>query len=291
MHTALPPDSSLRGDLTNVQKEVDRQQESLKQSEQSEYVGVNGGNRQSYYSNSMALDPPVSPRGYAFSESRRSSIQMEPPPFGSRPPVPPIPPQFSSSSSSSSHRYGSISATQTSPSFSKPPLPGPPQPHPLSNVVAPPPNLARRHTSADIREHGWPIPPNANGSPYASGVNSVQWQPSSPTQPPEGDQQLQNQLASYQINGSRRTTITAADQESIPPMQTDVPPSGLGVGNVSWGVGVSKFPRPNFELHSAPATRRSSMATLHSLLNPADTAEQENEDEGMNDDRKRKRLA
>lgn len=287
IHTALPSDSSLRGDLANVQREIERQQELLRQSEQSEYVGSNSNNRQSYYSTSMVLDPPLSPRGYAFSESRRSSMQMEPPPFGPRPPVPSNPLQYTSSSP---RRFGSISAAQTSPGFSKPPLPGPSQPHPLSNVESHPPNLARRHTSADIREHGWPIPPNTNGSPYASEVNSVQWQPSSPNQMPEGDQQLQNQLASYQINGSRRTTITAVDQEPIPPAQNELPPPALGVGNVSWGVGVSKFPRPNFELHSAPATRRSSMATLHSLLNPADTAEQDNEDEGVSEDRKRKRL-
>lgn len=290
LQSAVQPDTNLHSELANMQKDIARQLEYVRSLEQPVEAPVNGSGRSSYYPTNMALDPPVSPRGYGFSDSRRSSIQMqEPPPFGGRPPVPPIPPQFSSSSP---RRYGSISgAPQTSPSFSRPALPGPSQPHPLSNVVSPPANLARRHTSADIREHGWPVP-NTNGSPYASGDNSVQWQPSSPQQPPNtSDQQLQDQLARYEINGSRRPTITAADQDVVPPAHRENPPSGLGVGNVSWGAGAPKFPRPNFELHSAPATRRSSMASnVHSLLNPADTAEQANEDEGLNDDRKRKRL-
>lgn len=286
MNNALPTESPLRTDLSNVQKEVERQQDLLRAAEAE--IPPNG-HRHGYYPSNMSLEPPVSPRGYAFGDSRRSSIQMSepPPPFTSRPPVPPIPPQFSP------RRFGSICAAHTSPGFSKPHLPNPSQPHPLSNVSEPPPNLARRHTSADIREH-WP--PNTNGSPFGSEINSVQWQPLSPNQQQEtdGDHVLQHQLASYQINGSRRGTITAADpQESLPPAHRDSgPPPGLGAGNVSWGVGVSKFPRPNFDLHSAPATRRSSMASnVHSLLNPADTAEQENEDGGgLGDDRKRKRL-
>lgn len=295
MNAALPADSNLRSDLLNMQKDVDRQQELLRSNEVSENTAVNGSSRQGYYPGSMSLDAPLSPRGYAFSDSRRSSIQMqEPPPsFNSRPLMTPVPPQFSSTSSSP-RRYGSISVTHTSPGFSKPPLPNPSQPHPLSHVTSPPANLARRHTSADIREH-WP--PNTDGSPFEQGNNSGQWQPSSPSQPSEGsstDQQLQSQLASYQINGSRRSTITPADAESIAPnlQQNDGPShTGLGVGNVSWGVGVSKFPRPNFEQHSAPATRRSSMASnVHSLLNPAVTAERDDEDEGIADDRKRKRL-
>lgn len=286
MHTALPSDSVLRTDLANVQKEVDRQQDYLREVESS------AAQRTNYYPSGPGFEPPVSPRGW-MSDSRRSSIQMEPPPsFGIRPPVPPIPPQFSSPTA---RRFGSISAAHTSPGFSKPALPTPSQPHPLSNVSEPPPGLARRHTSADIREH-WPPNASINSSPFASGVNSVNWQPSSPHHGPDmaGDQALQNQLANYQINGSsRRTTITAADHpESLPPahrVEETAQQAGLGLANASWGVGVSKFPRPNFDLHSAPATRRSSM--VHSLLNPADTAERDNEDDGGPlDDRKRKRL-
>lgn len=287
MHTALPADSILRSDLVTMQKEIDRHQEQLREMENTM------AQRPSYYSTSMSIEPPVSPRGW-FSDSRRSSMQMEPPPsFGARPPVPPMPPQFTSPTP---RRFGSISATHTSPGFSKPTLPTPPQPHPLSNVSEPPPGLARRHTSADIREH-WPPNAGLNSSPFASGVNSVNWQPSSPNVGPDaggGDQALQNQLANYQINGaSRRTTITPADHmDALPPAhrsEESAQQAGLGLANASWGVGASKFPRPNFDLHSAPATRRSSM--VHSLLNPADTAEQDNEDDGGPlDDRKRKRM-
>ncbi|KAL8243654.1 hypothetical protein R6Q59_009912 [Mikania micrantha] len=280
-------DASIRAEISNIQQDVARQLDQLRMLEQLPDSLSNGSSRQTQYPSHMALDPPLSPRGYGFSESRRSSIQLQDAsPFG-RPPMPPVPPQFSSP-----RRYGSISAPQGSPGFSR--LPPPPQPHPLSNVVSQPaPNLARRHTSADIREH-WPVPgvSHNNGSPYESGDSSVQWQPSSPQQiPQQGDQQIREQLATYEISGRRRSTIVANNQDSVPPHSDPPPPSGLGVENLSWSVGAPKFPRPNFDLHSAPATRRSStVSNVHSLLNSADTAERPSEDESMNDDRKRKRL-
>ncbi|EHY60598.1 Flocculation suppression protein [Exophiala dermatitidis] len=279
------PESALYADITNMQKEIARQLEFVRGLETPQDP------RQPYYSSGgAALEPPVSPRGYNYPDSRRSSIQVEPQHVGLRPPVPAIPPHFSSSP----RRFGSMSGPQASPGFSRPALPQqhPPQnAHPLSAVATPPPlSLTRRHTSADIREHGWP-PTNTNGSPHASGQSSAHWQPSSPQQPPHsggGDQAIRDQLAQYEINGPRRQTLSAS--QPTPPLSADAPPAGLGVDNVSWTLGGSKFPRPNFELHSAPATRRGSMATLHSLLNPAETAEEENEDDGPNEDRKRKRL-
>lgn len=283
------PESALYADVASLQKEIARQLEFVRALETPQDSLQNG--RQSFYPTSSALEPPLSPRGYNYPDSRRSSVQIEPQHVGLRPPVPPIPPQFSPAPG---RRFGSISIPHVSPGFSRPALPPQPPPsvHPLASVVTPPPlNLARRHTSADIREHGWP-PANANGSPYASGQSSVHWQPSSPQQGPQsGDQQIRDQLAQYEINGPKRQPAAAANQPT-PPLtsSSETPNTGLGVENVSWALGGSKFPRPNFELHSAPATRRGSMATLHSLLNPAETAEQENEDEGLNDDRKRKRL-
>lgn len=280
------PETALYNDITNMQKEIARQLEFVRALDLPQDSLLNG--RPSYYPGNPALEPPVSPRGFTYPDSRRSSIQIEPQHVGSRPPVPPIPPHFASSP----RRFGSVSVPQSTPGFSRPPLPQPPPPHvhPLASVVTPPPNLARRHTSADIREHGWPLP-NANGSPYASGQSSVQWPPSSPHQTPHpGDQQIRDQLAQYEINGPRRQP-TAANQPTPPPPVSEAPPAGLGVENVSWTLGGSKFPRPNFELHSAPATRRSSMASnVHSLLNPAETVERADEDDGLNDDRKRKRL-
>ncbi|KAJ9610000.1 Flocculation suppression protein [Cladophialophora chaetospira] len=286
------PESPLHRDITELQKEIARQLEYVRALETPQESLQNG--RQSFYPGNSALEPPLSPRGYNF-DSRRSSIQIEPQHVGLRPPVPPIPPHFSSSP----RRFGSISIPHVSPGFSRPALPPQPPPtvHPLASVVTPPPmNLARRHTSADIREHGWP-PTNPNESPYASGQSSVHWQPSSPQQPQAaGDQGIRDQLASYEINGPKRLPPTMQASQPTPPLTStsEAAPVGLGVESSSWALGGSKFPRPNFELHSAPATRRGSMATLHSLLNPAETVEQENEDDGLGhsreDDRKRKRL-
>lgn len=288
IQTLSSPDSPVYTDISSMQKEIARQLEFVRALESPQESLQNG--RLSYYPNNAALEPPLSPRGFNYPDSRRSSVHVEPQHVGLRPPAPPISAHFSSSP----RRFGSIGLPQPSPGFSRPALPQQPPPsvHPLASVATPPPmNLARRHTSADIREHGWPSSNNANGSPYASGHSSVHWQPSSPQQAPQaGDQQIRDQLAQYEINGPRRQTATA--NQSTPPLTStsDAPPAGLGVENVSWSLGGSKFPRPGFELHSAPATRRGSMATLHSLLNPAETAEQENEDEGLNDDRKRKRM-
>lgn len=281
--TMASPETTLHSDITSLQKEIGRQLELIRTLDTPTDPVPNG--RPPFYPGSSALEPPLSPRGY-YPDSRRSSVQIEPQHVGLRPPVPPIPPQFSSP-----RRFGSISIPQASPGFSRPALPlqPPPSVHPLASVTTPPPlSLARRHTSADIREHGWPPNNNPNGSPDASGHSSVHWQPSSPQQAPQtGDQQIRDQLAQYEINGSRRQ-MTA--NQPTPPLTSEAPPAGLGVENVSWAIGGSKFPRPNFELHSAPTTRRGSMATLHSLLNPAETVEQENEDEGPLEDRKRKRM-
>lgn len=274
----------LYNEVINMQKEIGRQLEYIRALEQPQEPLMNG--RQSIYVGGP-LEPPLSPRGYNYPDSRRSSVQVEPQHVGIRPPVPPIPPQFATSP----RRFGSISVSQASPGFSRPALPPQVQQsvHPLASVSTPPlpPGLARRHTSADIREHGWPQP-NQNGSPFASDQSSSQWPASSPTNTMNaGDQQIRDQLAKYEINGARRQTV--APNQTTSPLVPEAPPSGLGVDNVSWSVG-SRFPRPTFELHSAPATRRSSMASnVHSLLNPAETAERD-ENEGPDDRTKRKRL-
>jgi hypothetical protein len=297
VQSLAPTETGLYSEIVEMQKEITRQLEQVRVLEHPHEALLNG--RQPFFSN-MTLDGPLSPRdtSMSFDQSRRSSIQLPGlPELGrsslGRPPVPPIPAQYASSPRQ--NRFGSISIAQPSPGFSRPPPP--PQPHPLSSVVSPPPNLARRHTSADIREHGWPAQnQNGNGSPYVSGDSSVQWPPSSPHHTPQqqthvgvglpnpSDQGLRDQLAAYEINGPRRQTVSVAPQPS--------PPPGLGVDNVGWSLGVSKFPRPSFELHSAPATRRSSMASnVHSLLNPAETMERDDEDgAGLGDERKRKRM-
>ena len=286
VQTLSSVESSVYAEASQMQKDVARQIEQIRGLDTPTDPVPNNG-RPPFFPGSSALEPPLSPRGYNYPDSRRSSVQIESQHVGLRPPVPPIPPQFSSSP----RRFGSISLPQASPGFSRPALPPQPPPtvHPLASVTTPPPlSLARRHTSADIREHGWPPNQHPNGSPYASGHSSVQWQPSSPQQAPQtGDQQIRDQLAQYEINGPRRQTMAAS--QPTPPLNSDAPPAGLGVENVSFSLG-SRFPRNTFEQHSAPGTRRGSMATLHSLLNPAETVEQDNEDEGPLEDRKRKRL-
>ena len=192
---------------------------------------------------------------------------------------PPVPPHLSVSS----RRYGSIGAANNSPN-SNPPRPPPamppqPTPHPLSSASSSP-NLGRRHTSADIRQHGWP-PTGVSPFPVSShGGGGAHWAPA-----PHPDQHLQESLARYQIPGPR----------PFPPNSRNASPSlnhDTGLPNLNadtgWSIGGPRHPRHGASL---PATRRSSVASnVHSLLNPADTAERPDGEEAMVEDRKRKRL-
>ena len=250
--------------------------------------------RQSYFAN-LNLDngPPLSPRQMPQDESRRGSLANINRPTQFKAPVAPH-------LSISPRRYGSIGAGSStySPSSTRPPghsaPPPPPIPivqHPLANVASPPTNLPRRHTSADIRLHGWqggapPQPPSH--SPYASGHNSTQW-PSSPHRlPVGGDQQLRDALAQYEL--PRGPSQHHSRQPSPPPHQTDIGnaanPANLTV-EPGWQLPGARFPFRGFET-PGPPTRRSSMASnVHSLLNP--TAERDDEDEPIGEERKRKR--
>ena len=233
--------------------------------------------RQPYFSN-MALDTaPLSPRQMP-QEERRPSLHA--PPHRSSLFRPPVAPHLSISP----RRYGSIGTANPSPSYHRPvalPPPPPPPQHPLASVIEPGVNLGRRHTSADIRVPGWP--PQGE-SPYESGEPSAHW-PSSPKRTPNpGDQQVRDVLAQYELGGPRQHFES---RQPTPPMTNDTAPSTLGVDS-AWSFGGSKFlPRL---LDSAPQTRRSSMASnVHSLLNPAETIERD-QDDVMGDDRKRKRM-
>ena len=266
-----------------MQREIARQLDLIRTLEHPHESLLSG--RQPYFSN-MSLDgAPASPRQYPFDESRRSSIQLvEPPRLNMTRPL--LPPQMATSP----RPFGSIGGANASPGFARPPMPQhPPQAHPLSSVTDPlGPNLARRHTSADIRVPGWPLP-NANESPFASGSSSLQW-PSSPNRTTNASEQhIREQLAQYEMNGPRRQT--GLSRQATPPLTADTTPSALSSDSVSWSLGGPKFPRPTFELNSAPPTRRSSMASnVHSLLNPAETVERGEEGEGLIEDRKRKRM-
>lgn len=260
-----------------IQKDITRSQLEMVRSFDDSHENLLIG-RQPYFSN-MALDAaPVSPRQVPQDDRRPSLHGIPPRPNFFRPPVP-------SHLNISPRRYGSIGGANPSPTFHRPSIPQPTphtSQHPLASVCEPGPNLARRHTSADIRiPAGWP--PQA-GSPYESGQNSAHW-PSSPNRTPNaGDQQVRDVLAQYEIGGPRRSAVDV--RQPSPPLTSDSqPPTGPEGG---WAFGGSKF--PSRFLDSAPQTRRSSMASnVHSLLNPAETVERD-EDDGTGDDRKRKRL-
>lgn len=251
-------------------------------------------------------NPPISPRQLA-QDSRLNVPQARGANFY-RPPVP----SNLSIGSSSRRPYGSIgggTTTQSSPSPLRqqaPPPPAPAPPHPPSNVIEQPPgSLARRHTSADIRAHGWQPAPSPFG---ASGPPSSQW-PSSPSRAgPPDDQRLRESLHTYSLQNAaaqhqqqQQQQQQQHQQQQHPlsshsrPNSPPVPPFSNGIStmdsfnNWSWG---SASSRENKNLsvrdHSGPPTRRGSMAHI---LNPTDTAERDDEDDPRGEeDRKRKRL-
>ncbi|KAI5360810.1 Putative Heat shock factor (HSF)-type, DNA-binding, Heat shock transcription factor family [Septoria linicola] len=278
------------------------------------------GHRQSFFqpnNHHAPMEPamPMSPRQRPFDESRRPSLQgpslQGPPrPVGVRAPVP----QYLQASP---RRYGSIgtgnngaySPTSSRPPYSNAPNPGlqpqpqqpqpAQQPHPLATMTSPPSSLPRRHTSADIRLQGWeggqPPPSGHYGqgtSPYQSGQSSGAW-PSSPRAPANpGDQQIRDTLAQYELP---RVSHPGSRPHSPGPHESGQPsfnhsfaaPSYANSNDAGWQLPGARFPFKGL----TEGSRRSSMASnVHSLLNPADTAEREGEDEGAPDDRKRKRL-
>lgn len=81
IQTNIPTETPLHGEMISMQKEISRQQELVRSLEQQPEAELNGNGRSQYYT-PMAVDPPQSPlgHGYAFSQSRRSSIQMQEPP-------------------------------------------------------------------------------------------------------------------------------------------------------------------------------------------------------------------
>ncbi|KAL9578995.1 MAG: hypothetical protein Q9212_005365 [Teloschistes hypoglaucus] len=275
-------DSPIRRDVFTLQQDIARQLEMMRHFDDPHESLLSG--RQPHFSN-MALDAPVSPR-QVINEERRPSFQgIHAKPHAFRPPIP-------SHFNTSPRRYGSIgTANHPLPNYHRPvqPHPHPHQPptqHPLASVSSPPgPNLGRRHTSADIRVPGWPGHENP-GSPTASGNSSVHW-PSSPHQTPStSDQNVRDTLASYEFGAPRKSI---SSHQATPPLTSDTTPSAFS-GESGWSFGgPSKFPPRH--LDSAPQTRRSSMASnVHSLLNPAETAERDEEDPLGPDDRKRKRI-
>ncbi|EMD60941.1 hypothetical protein GGP41_009884 [Bipolaris sorokiniana] len=302
------PENPIHRDVAMMQREISRQTDMLRALEAPEEPL---SARQSYF---MQVDsnngPPLSPRQMPqdnMSESRRGSLASVSRQAPYKPPVP-------AHLAISPRRYGSIGAGNFSPSSARtpvlhqpPPPPPPPPPAPPaiqqpasgatlgSNLAAssssPPYNLYRRHTSADIRTHGWQPQQQQQSnaplhSPYASGHNSTQW-PSSPHRPPVGggDQQLRDALESYQLPRGPRQVPS---RHGTPPGSNDPVPSTLSADS-GWTLPGARYPFKGIDT-PGPPTRRSSMASnVHSLLNPAETAERDDEDD-PDDARKRKRL-
>lgn len=264
-----------------MQQDIARQLEMIRQCDDPHESLLSG--RQPHFS-TMAIDAPLSPR-QVMNEERRPSFQGIP--HRQTAFRPPIPSHFNISP----RRYGSIgTANSPLPNYHRPVQPHiqpqqPHHPHPLASVSSPlGPNLGRRHTSADIRVPGWPGHQDPT-SPNAPGESSAPW-PSSPHQTPSAsDQHVRDTLASYEFGASRKSV---SSHQATPPLTSDTTPSNFS-GESGWSFGASKFPPRH--LDSAPNTRRSSMASnVHSLLNPAETAERDEEDPLGPDDRKRKRL-
>lgn len=255
-----------------------------------------GGSRQQYFSNLQDNGHPLSPRQTPVNDQRRpsqSSLMME-----SRPSFrPPHAPHLSISP----RRYGSIgsgnSYSARALGHPAPPLPPPPVQHPLATVSSPPMNLSRRHTSADIRLHGWQGgPPGPTHSPYASGQNSTQW-PSSPQRGPidriDENHELRNSLAQYRLPRGDPSQHGSRQHSPPPPMGADLSNHRDDLPQGKWALPGPKFNLGSFRTpqdSSAPATRRSSMASnVHNLLNPAGAGDDDEQDPDGRNKRKRER--
>lgn len=236
--------------------------------------------RQPHLPNLSPEAAPLSPRQVARDDGRRPSQLSVPQPNFFRPPPP-------THASISPRRYGSVGNGSHSPGSMRSHLPPPPPPpaYSLASMPSSAANMGRRHTSGDIRLHGWQ---GQAASPFASGHSSVQW-PSSPKRASnagEQSQHVRDVLARYEIqpqgamHGSRQTT---------PPLTSDTTPSTTSADS-AWSFTGSRHVSRVTDV-PASFSRRSSMASnVHSLLNPTETVERIEEDETGNDDRKRQRL-
>ncbi|KAJ6140489.1 hypothetical protein N7470_010285 [Penicillium chermesinum] len=265
-------ESALYRDISNMQREVEKHLEAVRAMEASHESLMPP--RQPFFGGmTVESGPPLSPRQLPQDDNRRQSMIR-----------PPVPPHLAVSP----RRFGSTGGPNPPTNYNRaqpPPVVAQqqPTPHPLSISAPPGPNLGRRHTFADIRQHDWP--PGNSPFPPGNTASGGAW-PSSPHRPPaSSDQQVRDVLAQYEMGAPRR--LQDQSRHATPPANAEPSPSMLSADN-GWAIGGSRYPRQESSL---PATRRSSMASnVHSLLNPADTAERPDEDQQMNDDRKRKRL-
>lgn len=226
----------------------------------------------SLHDNSVPLSPRQRP---TEDDSRRSSYSGQYRPGYFRPPAPPHianPPR----------RFGSAGLTgSSSPNALRPQQAAQPATaHPLSNYQSPPNHLSRRHTSADIRQIGWQPNPN---SPFSGIGHTTHWPPS-PNRPTSNESSREN-VHSYDVAPNQRPMNPLFPARTTPPPND--PSEGWSFGNAA------KFLPPREAGHTAPPTRRSSLASssVHALLNPPDfSGDREGQSDGEPDDRKRKRM-
>jgi hypothetical protein len=273
--------------VIDIQEQCQRQIELLRSIEDGQETPFSGS--RPYFSNLTLDGAPVSPRQLAQDDTRRPSMMGNTTRQNSfRPAVP-------SNLSITPRRYGSIGGptTESSPTSRRFQAPPPPPPlNPLASLNTPPTNLPRRHTSADIRVEGWQPTP----SPFAPS-NTPRWPPSPKRGPviSNEDQRIRDSFSTYTLQGATPSHANHS-RPGTPPYPTNgtSTPSEQSA-NWSWGSRGDKFGGAGygggglFKDSSGPPTRRSSMAHI---LNPAETAERDEEhEEGLREeDRKRKRM-
>jgi hypothetical protein len=269
MLSLVAADGPAHRDVVALHGDIQRQADRLRALDEPHEPPLSSGRQ--FFNN---LDnAPVSPRQLAQDDARRSSLAVPRGPNFYRPPVP------SNLSISTRRPYGSISGgsptTHSSPSRGPPPAP--PAPHPLSNVE---PNLSRRHTSADIRAHGW-LP----GQSALSEANTPSHYPSSPNRGAPEEQRIRESFSNYSIQQASQNHPSSRPSTPPPPFSNGGSNGTNTFGDWNWGQALNR----GFKDSSAPPTRRGSVAHI---LNPSDTAERSDEDDDHrgDDDRKRKRL-
>ncbi|KAG5928288.1 hypothetical protein E4U42_000946 [Claviceps africana] len=315
MLTLVPPESAVHRDVMAMQGEMQRQADMLRSGDEPHEVPF--GIRQPYFG--TVDHAPVSPRQLPQDDSRRPASGgpggLTVPQARGQPPYRPAVP--STLSIGSRRPYGSIggsSTTQSSPlrNAAAPPVPLPP--HPLSNVETPPgsssssshsnshsssinslnnslnSSLARRHTAADIRAHGW----QPATSPFPSSHAPPAGWPPSPGRVGLDDQRIRESLSGYSMQIASHSYPHSRPSTPPPPLPhtsaNGASNGGDAFGGWSWnGAGSRDTKISLFKDSSAPPTRRGSMAHI---LNPSDTAERSDEDDDarVEDDRKRKRM-
>ncbi|KAI9053925.1 hypothetical protein LZ554_002870 [Drepanopeziza brunnea f. sp. 'monogermtubi'] len=285
MLSVMPgPETQLHRDIVNMQAESQRQMEMIRSFDDPPEPPFSGSRP---YFSSLSLDnAPVSPRQMPQDDPRRAPPMMGGNPSRQgfhRPTVP------SHLSINPPRRYGSIGANTSSHSSpnslrSSQGPPPPPPPHPLQTVSSPPNNLVRRHTSADIRDvQGW----QANPSPFASGRSLSQWS-SPPKRGPSHiseEQHIRDSFSSYSLTTASSQGRTDNSGPTTPPFSNGNSSDHLN----SWSWGRDKGLTSLSNNNSGPPTRRGSMAHI---LNPAETAERDEEpgEDKREEDRKRKRV-